>query len=1374
LLTHKIKMKKNLSLLVALIFISIAGYGQVPANDTCGAASPISLPSNGSACATGTTVGATATNWTTASCGQTVWNNDVWYTFVSTGTQNVAIVRPTGAPAAQKLGLSLFVGTCGTLIPAVGSCEISSTNAGVDSVTYFAPVGTVFYVEVSSFGNAGGFQLCINSTTPPPAPGNTCGTAAHLCTKDAFTVDTVPPGGSSFTPDCFGGITPGAGQWYQFTVGVSGTLNWQCTPTVPATIHSTILVPGNGIELDWAVYDISNGCPTTPNPTVGEIACNYNFEGQNSDPIGMATSANNCSNGIGPQSGTAAGELCPTYNVVAGKTYAIFINNYSYDPGTGAGLTGWNFNFTGSTFQMAPVDTFLVSPDTICGNSGTVTITNNSAAAVWQKWNFGDGNTSLAVNPGTHTYNNPGAYFISLQDSSITGCITATSKSVLISPYPTVTVPGASACPGGGSATLTATASTGGGGFVWSTGATTASITASPATTSTYTVTYTSPTGCTASATGTITVNTPTATITAVPASVCPGQSSTLTATTGTSYIWSNAATGVSTTVSPANTTTYDVTVTFSGGCTATASASVTVTSSPTATATAAPNNVCLGESSTITASAGSAYLWSNAATSGSITVSPNATTTYQVTVTIGGCTATASATVSLVSAPVAVITPASSTICPGNNDTLTASGAIGYLWSNGATTATIIVSPAANAVYSVTAADGPTCTATASANVTVAPFNISITPASASICKGASVTLNANPSTNTFVWSNQGVQTPGDVVTPTVTTTYSVTATNSNYCTATASATVVVDDLILSITPLTPTICLGQSTTLTAIGTSDPAYTWSNQIYTDTNTVSPTVSTKYVVVATDTFGCHAADSVVVVLVPAPVVSFTVTTPVCVGQAGTITFTGTASPAAVYTWGFNGGTVLSGTGKGPYQVSWASAGTEQVSLNMTDNGCSGNPDTMTVLVNTIPVVTAGTDTEFCSGNTAIIGGASTAGYTYSWTPANGLSDATVSNPTVILTNTSAVILQQTYTVTASNNGCTSSDSVVIKVDPIPVAQFTNPAPQCLLGNHFQFIAGGSFLPSATFAWTFGTNAVPLTSTSQSQSVTYSAAQTTAVTLTISQLGCLSNTYTDSVTVNPMPVSSFHADTLTGCPGLNVCFTNNSTVVGAATYLWNFGDGQISGVQAPCHVYATPGSFTVSLKVTANNCSNDSTSPNLIKINTPPVARFTPSATVIQQPQSEIDFTNQSSNASTYLWNFANLGNSTDVNPVFHFTQYGQYDVVLYAYNAAGCTDSTELPISVLPPQNFFIPNVFSPNGDGKNDLFYIEMQEGVTVIEFTVFDRWGEKVHDGQFPWDGTYKGKPCPQDVYVYIFKLQLASSAEGIKRTGSITLLR
>ena len=113
-------------------------------------------------------------------------------------------------------------------------------------------------------------------------------------------------------------------------------------------------------------------------------------------------------------------------------------------------------------------------------------------------------------------------------------------------------------------------------------------------------------------------------------------------------------------------------------------------------------------------------------------------------------------------------------------------------------------------------------------------------------------------------------------------------------------------------------------------------------------------------------------------------------------------------------------------------------------------------------------------------------------------------------------------------------------------------------------------------------------------------------------------------------------------------------------------------------------------------------------------------------------------------------------------------------MVLTAYNALGCKDTSLRDIIVTPPQNIFIPNVFTPNGDGKNDVVYPEMQEGVTMLWFKIFDRTGEKVHDGLFPWDGTFKGKPCPPAVYVYEAGFNLVDKSVDVTRKGSITLIR
>lgn len=162
-------------------------------------------------------------------------------------------------------------------------------------------------------------------------------------------------------------------------------------------------------------------------------------------------------------------------------------------------------------------------------------------------------------------------------------------------------------------------------------------------------------------------VPTPTTAISGTTA-ICSGQSTTLTATGASSYTWSTGATTASITVSPTATTTYTVTGT-NGGCTATASATVNVTTTPVPNPTPTASTICLGQSTTITASGGGTYTWSNGATTPSITVSPTATTTYSVTVVNAGCTGTGSTTISVSPTGLPVINcPANITLPPCTN----------------------------------------------------------------------------------------------------------------------------------------------------------------------------------------------------------------------------------------------------------------------------------------------------------------------------------------------------------------------------------------------------------------------------------------------------------------------------------------------------------------------------------------------------------------------------------------------------------------------------------------------------------------------------------------------------------------------------------
>ncbi|MBK7790272.1 MAG: HYR domain-containing protein [Saprospiraceae bacterium] len=505
-------------------------------------------------------------------------------------------------------------------------------------------------------------------------------------------------------------------------------------------------------------------------------------------------------------------------------------------------------NNSGSTIQINATD------EEICnGQSTTLTVTGSTGAVIW---NTGATGTSITVSPATTA-----TFTVSV--TSEDGCTLSASKTIIVDPKPVATInvtAGSATICAGKTATLTAT---GGGTYTWSTGANTASINVSPTTTTTYTVTVTSALGCTATATSTVTVNPlPNAAIAAVNP-ICVGQSATLTASGGGTYLWSTNATTAAITVTPAVTTTYTVTVTSAAGCTATASRIVTVNPLPTVTINTV-NPICVGQSATLTATGTGSYTWSTGATSASITVSPTTTTTYTVTVTsTAGCTATASRIVTVNPLPAAAIANVAP-ICAGQSATLTASGGGTYLWSTNATTASITVSPASTTSYTVTVTSAAACTATATATVTVNPLPAAVIAGVNAICVGQSTQLTASGGTS-FNWNTTPAQTTAAItVAPVATTTYVVTVTNANGCTDTESKILTVNPLPVAAISGDLSICLGESTTLTATG--GVAYVWNTTPVQTTAaiTVSPTANTTYTVTVTNANGCTDTESVIV------------------------------------------------------------------------------------------------------------------------------------------------------------------------------------------------------------------------------------------------------------------------------------------------------------------------------------------------------------------------------------------------------------------------------------------------------------------------------------------------------------------------------
>jgi Subtilase family/Secretion system C-terminal sorting domain/PKD domain len=447
------------------------------------------------------------------------------------------------------------------------------------------------------------------------------------------------------------------------------------------------------------------------------------------------------------------------------------------------------------------------------------------------QWQFGDGTGSQIQNPG-HVYPTCTTYVVTVTVANEVCPSTSSTQSVAFIPVGAINITGNRFLTGGTTQlTANANAATS---YWWSnnTTGTQSSISATITANGIYTVTATNNSGCGATATVLVSCSSPpTVSITGA-ATSCTATSTTLTATGGSTYLWSN---GITTAANILNTSgIYTVTVTNSVGCSNITSVNVTIANLA-ANLTANNNTICLGQSTTLSAVATGGtnytYTWSGTGTGSTRTVTPTITTTYTVTVTANGaCNTTRSITITVNSLSITIT--GNTSITPGQSTILTASGtgATSFAWSNGQLTDAITVSPTASTTYTVTATNAVGCRGTATVLVTVActPPVVTLAATPTTICVGQAATLTATQGTGfTYAWSGTGTGT-GNIrtVAPTVTTTYTVTVTSGG-CTATRTVSVAAQSPpTVTLTAAATALCAGQTTTLTATGGG--TYAWS------------------------------------------------------------------------------------------------------------------------------------------------------------------------------------------------------------------------------------------------------------------------------------------------------------------------------------------------------------------------------------------------------------------------------------------------------------------------------------------------------------------------------------------------------------------
>jgi len=333
-----------------------------------------------------------------------------------------------------------------------------------------------------------------------------------------------------------------------------------------------------------------------------------------------------------------------------------------------------------------------------------------------------------------------------------------------------------------------------------------------------------------------------------------------------------------------------------------------------------------------------------------------------------------------------------------------------------------------------------------------------------------------------------------------------------------------------------------------------------------------------------------------------------------------------------------------------------------------------------------------------------------------------------------------------------SDGCTESDSGQMKISVTlpPMVDAGVGGAVCSGDTITLSAAGKGGLGNYKYNWDHGAG--------NNDSVKVHPLQTTLYTVTVTD-ECL-NTSTDTVSVQVKSGQgvSFTADSVQCFPG-RVPFYILSPYEANSILSWDFGDQTFSSQKDPQHIYQAPGRYSVKLRIYSPVACDDSvTRNNMVTIHPKPKAFFIadPGTTTLEIPF--IKFTNRSTGADKYLWDFGDHSSSQSFQPVHQFAETQTYNVILNAISSFGCRDTFEGKITIYPKLAFFVPSAFSPNSDLLNDLF-VPGGEGILNYEITIFNRWGEvmfRSDNSNINWDGKLaSGDFAPSDVYGYAIRV-------------------
>ncbi len=400
------------------------------------------------------------------------------------------------------------------------------------------------------------------------------------------------------------------------------------------------------------------------------------------------------------------------------------------------------------------------------------------------------------------------------------------------------------------------------------------------------------------------------------------------------------------------------------------------------------------------------------------------------------------------------------------------------------------------------------------------------------------------------------------------------------------------------------------------------------------------------------------------------------------------------------------------------------------------------------------------------------------GYSWEFDLGPGIPPVTSTQTNPSITFPGVGTYQGILVVNPGSPQCTDTADIYVNLYPAITALYAYTATSCTLGPVTytdQSVSGSGTIVS--WLWNFGDGN---TSTVPNPVHQFSLAGSFNVSLTVRDINGCEDTYIQQIDWFPEAEILVNPEEDTGCEPFEVTIVNNSFPINGYTTEWDLGDGNTSLDASPTHIYETPGVYTVSLVITSPiGCISQQTFPDLITVYETPVADFLCDPQDPSNFDPEVIFTDQSTGAASWFWDFGTGDTSTDPNPIYSYPDTGMFEVILEVTHVDGCTDTMSKIIDVVPRFTYFLPNAFTPNFDAVNDgfrgggIFY-----GIEQFEMRIFNRWGEEVfqtNDPNVAWNGQKNntGKDVQNGVYIYLVNI-LGSRNQKFEYKGFATLVR